>query len=172
MTKWASKPINTIRGKKVLSSLLLLLIFLFFISSKQTLLLSDAFTGDELVSFSSGKGFSVAYTHSVERTEVIENYSFEKGGFTLTDTWFHSYGAGLPATTEYDFEITPEGFHIYNINKYFEEVIYRTGKRRANHRLLIGKKEYLFAEFSRPGQAVLFRMEKEPRWKLLLGGVH
>lgn len=114
----------------------------------------------------------MAYTHSVELTEVIENYRLNGDALILTDTWFHSYGAGLPATTEYDFEITPEGFHIYNINQSFKEVIYRTGKHRARHRLLIGKREILFTQFSQPGEAVLFRSEKYPRWKLLLGGVH
>lgn len=136
------------------------------------MVLRDALTGEDLAFFPASQGFSIAYTHSVERSEVIESYRFEKEGFLLTDTWFHSYGAGLPATTDYDFEITPQGFHIYNINQYFEEVVYRTGRHIAQHRLLLDKKEYLFAEFSRPGEAVLLRLEKLPRWKLLLGGVH
>ncbi|NLY36566.1 MAG: DUF1850 domain-containing protein [Tissierellia bacterium] len=172
MTKWASKPINKLRGKKLISSLLLLFILLFFLSSKEALVLSDVFTGEVLAVFSAAKGFSIAYTHSVERSEVIESYLLENGRLLLIETWLHSYGAGLPATTEYDFEIRPEGFHIYNINQYFDEVIYRSGKGLANHRLLIGKKEYLFAEFSRPGEAILFRPQKVSRWKLLLGGVH
>ncbi|HZK09695.1 MAG TPA: DUF1850 domain-containing protein [Clostridia bacterium] len=117
-------------------------------------------------------GFSISYTHSVERTQVIEKYRFENDGFVLSDTWFHSHGAGLPSSTDYDFETSSEGFHIYNINQYFEEVIYRSGKKIADHHLLMGEKKYPFTEFTRPGSAVLFRVEKVPYWKLFLGGVH
>lgn len=156
------------RGGKILVSFLLFLTLIFFFSSKvDGLLLSDE--EDELAFFST-KSFSVIYTHSVERTEVVENYRLDQGKLILTDTWFSSYGAGLPATTEYDFEITEDGFHIYNINKIFEEVIYRSGKKLANHRLLIGDLEYKLEDFNSPGQVIIFSVIKLPRWKIYLGG--
>ncbi len=155
-------------GKVLIPFLLLVLILFFFIYPTGVLEITDS-SSRTLALFPLGE-FSVIYTHSVEKTDVRENYRIQAGEIILTDTWFYSYGAGLPATTEYDFEITPQGFHIYNINKGFEEVIYRTGKKIAEHRLLVGSREIYFSHFSHPGQAVNFHVGRQPRWKLYIGG--
>ena len=97
-----------------------------------------------------GENFGIKYTHSVELTEVIENYLIKDDKIILKDTYFKSYGAGLPATTPYKFEITEKGFRIYDINEEMENLIYRTGAERANHRLFLRNKEFEFLDFSEP----------------------
>lgn len=166
--KWELAIKSNRRGKILGSSLILSLFLFFLLSSRPRLLLLDQ-DYKRLADFRP-EDFSIIYTHSVERTDVRENYRIEAGKIILTETYFSSYGAGLPATTKDDFEITEDGFHIYNIDREFEEVIYRSGKKLANHRLLIGEKEYRLSDFNRPGQLIRFTVEKLPRWKTYLGG--
>ncbi len=117
--------------------------------------------------------FEVFYTHSVELSEVREIYQIDTKGenIILKETLFSSYGAGLPATTKYDFEKTDDGFRIYNINEEFKEVVYRTGAVRANHKLFINNEEYEFLDFSKPMQAIKFSVEKISFIRYLTGRV-
>ena len=106
--------------------------------------------------------FTVAYLHSVELSEVKEVYRLSNRQMILTETVFSSYGAGLPATTEYPFEITDDGFRIYQINQVIDPLVYRTGAERADHRLLIGKKVIPFLEFSQAREGVVFTVRYQP----------
>lgn len=136
---------------------LILLIFLFWPHS--WLLARDDRSGAYLGMWQvqSEEPFSVIYTHSVQLSPVIETYHFSTAGdLILDETLFSTYGAGLPATTPYDFEMTKEGFRIYNINLKMEDLVYRTGAVRAKHRLLIRDLDIPFITFSKPGQAVEF----------------
>jgi hypothetical protein len=114
---------------------------------------------------SDGEIFTIAYTHSVELTKVSEIYQIENGRIKLTDTYFKSYGAGLPATTEYKFEVTEDGFRIYDINEVVENLVYRTGAVRANHSILINGKEYKFLDFSQPREGVKLECDKISAFK-------
>ncbi len=100
--------------------------------------------------------FSVKYIHSVERTPVWEIYSLNQDEIILEETIFQSYGAGLPASSPYDFDIVEDGFRLYNIKLKMTNLVYRTGAVRAKHELLIGDKSYPFLDFSEPTQGVKF----------------
>ena len=104
-----------------------------------------------------GESFTVEYTHSVQLTPVSETYIIDKGRVILVESYFESYGAGLPATTPYKFEITDEGFRIYEINEVIEYLIYRTGAEVANHKLILGDHEYNFLDFSEPRSGIEFK---------------
>lgn len=104
--------------------------------------------------------FSVKYIHSVERTPVWETYLLDQGDIILKETVFQSYGAGLPATSPYDFDVVEDGFRLYNIDLLIPNLIYRTGAVRANHELLIGNKSYPFLDFSNPTEGVKFETRK------------
>lgn len=112
--------------------------------------------------------FTVAYTHSVERTEVREIYRTQKNDIYLEETFFSSYGAGLPATTPYSFEMTDEGFRIYDIHLLMDPLVYRTGAVRAHHRLLLGSRETAFLDFSLPTEALAFTVRTEPLFYYLI----
>jgi len=61
------------------------------------------------------EAFDIIYTHSVQLSPVTERYHINKSGeLILDETLFSTYGAGLPATTPYDFEITEDSFRIFN----------------------------------------------------------
>ena len=140
--------------------LLLIIIILMIISlyPVQVLYARDMMTEDELKSWLIPRDmtFSVKYIHSVERTPVWEIYSLNQDEIILEETIFQSYGAGLPATSPYDFDIVEDGFRLYNINLKMTDLIYRTGAVRANHELLIGDKSYPFLDFSKPTEGVKF----------------
>lgn len=106
--------------------------------------------------------FSVSYTHSVELTEVSEIYQVQNNQIYLLETFFSSYGAGLPATTDYPFEITDQGFRIYDINQIVDPLVYRTGALRANHQLILGQKKIPFLDFSQPAEGVRFELKPMP----------
>lgn len=134
-----------------------------FLTPIRVLLASDYKTGEYLKSWPIGKGekFDIEYTHSVQLTPVIEIYTVdEEDNILLEESYFYSYGAGLPSTTPYDFEITQGGFRIYNINEIMEDLVYRTGAVRAQHRINIGEKTYPFLDFSTPRTGVRFTVKK------------
>lgn len=107
-----------------------------------------------------GDSFTVEYTHSVQLTPVTETYKIDGYNIILKETTFKSYGAGLPSTTPYKFEITGNGFRIYDINEKMDYLVYRTGAERANHKLIYGNKNYNFLDFSKPRSGVQFKIIK------------
>lgn len=125
---------------------------------------SDSRSGDHLRSWRLGRDniFTVKYIHSVERTPVWETYTAEDGKIVLRETIFQSYGAGLPSTSPYDFDIVEDGFRLYNIDLEMTDLVYRTGAVRANHELLVGGETYPFTDFSQPTEGVKFETQKTP----------
>lgn len=127
------------------------------------LLASDYKTGNYLKSWPVNKGdkFHIKYIHSVQLVPVTEIYSIDdKNNIILEESYFHSYGAGLPANTPYEFEMTEKGFRIYNINKKIDNLIYRTGAIRANHKIYIKDQYYPFLNFSERKTGVKFQAKK------------
>lgn len=155
------------------SSLVLIGIIVIILLSRPVLWLTaqDSQSGAFLGAWrlDSASSFSVEYIHSVQLTPVIETYHIDpEGRIILDETIFHSYGAGLPATTPYDFEMTKDYFRIYNIHMVMESLVYRTGAVRAAHQLVIGQKTIPFLDFSEPRQAVLFRANRAPLFKYII----
>ncbi|KAB3531501.1 DUF1850 domain-containing protein [Alkaliphilus serpentinus] len=107
--------------------------------------------------------FTIKFTHSVMLTPVYEVYEFnEDNEILLVETTFYSYGAGLPETTEYDFEMTNNSFRIYNISKIIDPLVYRTGATIGNTTLIINEEEIPFLEFSDGGTPVHLVKRKRP----------
>lgn len=139
--------------------IIILIIIILFIIPLTALTARDYDNGKLLSLWKIKDQFTVSYIHSVELTEVLEIYAIEDGEILLKETYFKSYGAGLPATTPYDFEIRSNGFRIFNINERMETLVYRTGAVRAQHKLIIENNEYNFLDFSEGQTAVHFQVE-------------
>src|SRR5690625_5055305 len=88
---------------KVIIGIVLIIIILFLIPIK-VLMVEDYSNNEYLKAWRIDESFAISYIHSVELTEVLEIYSVEDENMVLKETYFQSYGAGLPATTPYDFE--------------------------------------------------------------------
>ena len=137
------------------------LILLYFIPI-QVLSAEDFKTAEYLKSWkiSESDSFTILYTHSVELCPVSETYRIEGKDIILKETYFESFGAGLPSTTTYKFEITDTGYRIYEINETMNDLVYRTGSERADHSLIYKNKNYRFLEFSKPRTGVKFEIKK------------
>lgn len=141
---------------------IILFIVLFFFVEPITVLEAESYPERNfLKSFKLDKDsyIGIIYTHSVEKTETSEWYSYEKGKLILMEERFNSQGAGLPTDSPYKFEKTDNGYRFYDIEEPFEEVIYRTGQVIANHKLNIDGDVILFKDFSTPGEAVNFKIK-------------
>lgn len=153
---------NTFSQYYLVIFLLILLLF-FFLVPVNVLLATDYKTDKYIKAWKLKEdSFSISYTHSVELTEVIETYTIQGEDIILKESYFKSYGAGLPATTPYRFEITDKGFRIYDIDEIMNNLIYRTGAEKANHRLILGNREYRFLDFSKPRAGIRFQVKKVP----------
>ncbi|HLS53447.1 MAG TPA: DUF1850 domain-containing protein [Tissierellaceae bacterium] len=131
--------------------ILLILIAVIYLLFPVKVLKASNFSNNEYLKawkIKNGQVFSIEYIHSVEQSPVIENFLVKGRDIILQDTYFHSYGAGLPATTPYKFEITEDGLRVYDINLKIEDLIYRTSGEGREHKLILGNKEYMFLDFS------------------------
>lgn len=156
------EKVNTLSRLKRVLFISFIIIFIFLVLPIKVLKATNFESGNYLKSWiiSGQNKFSVIYTHSVELTPVIETYSVDKKQIILEETIFKSYGAGLPSSTPYRFEIISDGFRIYDINLVIEDLVYRTGAVRANHILKIGNDEYPFSRFSKSGEGVKFKIDR------------
>ena len=150
--------------------LILLLVFIYLLWPTKVLRASNFKTGEELKQWKVGDGdiFSIEYIHSVEQSPVIENFLIDNKDIILQDTYFHSYGAGLPATTPYKTELTENGIRVYDINLKIEDLIYRTSSQGREHKVIVGNKDYMFLDFSSHRTGVRFELENMTRLKYLI----
>lgn len=90
--------------------------------SEQTLVVTDADSGERLLEEPVGDGtvVTLSYTHSVEKTPVEDIYVVEGATLQLDRMVFHSHGAGLP--TEGGIEKTDDGFML-PLNESYESVV-------------------------------------------------
>lgn len=151
------------------------LIIIFFILGLflpiHRLMIIDQKNGKIIKSFpvKNGEKFTVCFTHSVERTPWYEIYYIENNNeIFLKETIFFSYGAGLPATTEYKFSLGKEGMNITNYNQKIEPLIYRVGAVIADHRLMIKNKEIHLNEITKPFNPVLIQAKKMSIYEYLI----
>lgn len=106
----------------------------------QVLVVADAETDERLLTVPVDEGTTVAleYTHSVERTRVLDAYAVHDGALVMTRMEFESYGAGLPATADVTLE---NGSFVFDPEGTYEELYVKPG-RIAGHRLHVGDRTY------------------------------
>ena len=111
--------------------------------------------------------FKIKYSHSVMKTPVEETYQIMPNRRVLLKQMIYvSHGAGLPSQKEHDWEITPDGFRMYNINQSFGELIYRTAAKDSdvNFKLIFNGKEVPFLDFSEERTPVKIEIKRNPIW--------
>ena len=106
----------------------------------QVLVVEDADSGEELLRVPVEENTTVAleYTHSVEKTRVLDAYAVRDGELVMTRMEFQSYGWGLPARVN----VTQEnGSFVFDPEGSFEELYVKPG-RIAGHELHVGTETY------------------------------
>lgn len=158
---WVSQyPIKM--KKKVLLFLGVMFIIIFFIPVQRLILVNQE-NNEILKSFSikNGDKFIVYFIHSVERTPWYEIYEIKNNSeIFLTETIFHSFGAGLPATTTHDFSIEQDGMHIKNYNQKMDPLIYRVGAVIADHKIVVNGEEFKLDGLTKPFTPILIKVDK------------
>ncbi|WP_425498302.1 DUF1850 domain-containing protein [Halogeometricum salsisoli] len=106
----------------------------------RVLVVEDAETGEELLTVPVSEGTPVAleYTHSVEKTRVLDGYAVDGTNLTMTRMEFESYGAGLPARANVTVE---NGTFVFDPEGTYEELYVKPG-RIAGHELRVCDETY------------------------------
>ena len=105
--------------------------------SGQALVVETADGGDELLRVPVEENTTVAleYTHSVEKTRVLDAYAVRDGELVMTRMEFQSYGWGLPARVN----VTQEnGSFVFDPEGSYDELYVKPG-RIAGHELHVGE---------------------------------
>lgn len=106
----------------------------------QALVVEDADTGEQLLSTPVSENTTVAleYTHSVEKTRVLDAYAVRNGSLVMTRMEFESYGWGLPARVDVRSE---NGSFVFDPEGTYEDLYVKPG-RIAGHKLHVGDETY------------------------------
>lgn len=146
--------------KRELSKVLIILIILILFFYKADYLVLRNFDTKETLRIFKLKedNFTVAFTHSVMLSEVREDYEIRDEEIILVSTKYKDYGAGLPTDIEGQFYIDKEKKELVvsNINRKIENLVYRAGTKRANHRIIIDNKDFEFLDFTKEKSPVEF----------------
>lgn len=106
----------------------------------QALVVEDAATGQRLLTtpVHENTTVSIEYTHSVEKTRVLDQYAVRDGELEMTRMEFKSYGAGLPARAKVHQE---NGSFVFDPDGSWKELYVKPG-HVAKHKLHVGDETY------------------------------
>ncbi len=126
---------------------------------ESALVVADAETGERLLAVPVAEGMTVAlnYTHSVEKTPVLDVYEVNGTELEMVRMEFQSYGAGLPARAEVT--ITENDTFVFDPEGSYEQ-LYVTPGSIAGHELVVADRTYDLVGLSE-GRTV--KLSVEPR---------
>ncbi|CAJ1004060.1 hypothetical protein QO009_003378 [Brevibacillus aydinogluensis] len=106
--------------------------------------------------------FAIRWTHSINRTPVVETYRVQNGQIILSELTFQDYGIGMETQLADDEQLISENglFRIVNMHRAYPALHLFIGQVRANHTLLFSGREIPLADVDNPGAAVTIRVEK------------
>ena len=109
------------------------------------------------------QGFSVNYTHSVNKGRVHDYYRIlNSGELELYKTRFVSYGAGIPEPYETEgaeFIVTEDGYFIENLHRRLPSLVMAVGVI-AEHSLTVGENEFFLKDFFKPQTSLVFQVKR------------
>ena len=111
--------------------------------------------------------FDLSWIHSVEKEEWIETYEQKGEQMLLTDTYFKTFGAGVPSQSK-DVSIE-DGFVKMQINQPFKE-LNLTVSSNVKTTIFVDEQEIPLYKYTDDYSMVHIFIEKLPIWKLAKGG--
>ena len=101
-----------------------------------------------VVDAAQGLPITIEFTHSVQKTPVIEELAFDAGEFVLLRTRYKSLGVGLPFDAgDGNFRREGDWFIMDDMNRRFKNLELRTGKG-TRLKITVGGREYqLYKKF-------------------------
>ena len=145
--------------------ILLLFLCCFFLliagcSRPDRLILESPGQAERFIELGKTKVFSLRYTHSVEKTPVIEFFEIlPDGRLVLTSTAYRSYGVGLPSLPE-EGKLTVSGgwFLLENLHREFPDIRLRVGPE-AGVSIELNDKNYPIHQWYPAGSLVTIRKD-------------
>lgn len=99
----------------------------------------------------------ISFTHSVQKTPVIEELELRNGEFVLLRTKYKSFGVGLPFdANDGKFYHDGEWFIMDDMNRHFKNLELRTGKGTQLKITLDGHEFELYKKFP-PGTKIIVK---------------
>ncbi|NHN46334.1 DUF1850 domain-containing protein [Halostella sp. JP-L12] len=123
----------------------------------RALVVRDADTGERLLTepVDDGTPVVIEYTHSVEKTPVVDAYEVRGTELDNVRMEFSSYGAGLPANQE----VTREnGSFVFDPDRSYERLVVNPGPVAGHELVVDGERHDLVALSS--DSAVVFTVER------------
>lgn len=112
------------------------------------------------------KEFKIGWIHSVEKEPWFEKYELEDGQLILTETWFKTFGAGVPSSGE----VIPssDGFIHMKINRPMD-AIRLTVSKKVRTTLYTKDSSIPLHTFAANHATVVIESKKIPLWQILRG---
>lgn len=142
-----------------------MLLFIFFFRV-ETLVIESGIEDDIYLPT---KTFELHWTHSIEKEEWYEIYEIKEKDLLLTETYFKTFGAGVPNESDTKAEVTEESFVKYTVNDRYPE-LYLNVSDNVKTTIIQGEKEILLYEIYEPYTAVEISVKYIPLFKRILGG--
>ena len=101
-----------------------------------------------VVDAAEGLPLTIEFTHSVQKTPVIEELTFDAGEFVLRRTRYKSFGVGLPFdAADGNFHRDGDYFVMDDMNRRIKNLELRTGKGTRLKITLDGREYELYKKF-------------------------
>lgn len=114
--------------------------------------------------------FELHWIHSIEHEEWYEVYEVQDGDLLLTETYFKTFGAGVPTDSEEPPEITDDGFVKLTVNDTYPE-LYMNVSENVKTKIIQNGQEYLLYEMFDSNTSVKVSTENRPLFLQLTGGL-
>lgn len=155
--------------KKILIAALILALVLFKATERKIYVAAETDTGAEIVTtVDANKKTSlvIRFTHSVQKTPVIEELEFDGEDFILIRTRYKSQGVGLPfMESDGAFRMENGWFVLDDMNRRIKNLALRTGVGTELTIELNGETFALYEKFV-PGTKIT--IDAAPAWKISL----
>ena len=109
-------------------------------------------------------GFTISYTHSVNKGRVRDYYLVQDGMIVLHKTEFVSYGAGIPEAYETagaEFTVTKSGYAITGLDRRLRQMVMAVGVI-AGHSFSAGDNDVPLTDYFEPQTSLVFEARKVP----------
>lgn len=113
--------------------------------------------------------FELHWIHSIEHEEWYEVYEVRDEDLLLTETYFKTFGAGVPTDSEVPPEITEDGFVKFTVNDTYPE-LYMNVSENVKTKIIQNEEEYLLYEMYDSNTSVKVSIENRPLFMQLTGG--
>lgn len=160
----------------IVLSLIFIACICFFLYPSPVLVLNDLRGGNGLILPIQGEeGFTLEYTHSVQKTKVEEHFVFAPNNqLVLTSTNFQSLGVGLPFLPEEGNLVNDNGvFRLTEINREFASITLGF-MQLAKQAIIFKDEKYELEDFFTEGRLIEILYEEMSKaeiiWQKWIGG--